>query len=214
VKKIKRFLLPLVVSLLIILHQFGFAIANVAAAGTRQRVSSTNVFEEVSRRVDLMSREEISPFSIGWVDFNQDNYQDLWLSSHIYIDSTDVQIRPKLYLNNAGRSFVDITDTVWPRIPELVDSHGTAWADYDNDGDQDLLASSGSVRGQGANDNALFRNEGGKLVKIPDELGLSYPLARGRSPLWLDRNKDGLLDVVLTSAKRSDKSAPTAYFRH
>jgi hypothetical protein len=59
--------------------------------------------------------------------------------------------------------------------------------------------------GTGDNIHArLYVNEQGKLVERATELGVGYPLARGRSPLWLDFNRDGLIDLVFGVEKRRD----------
>ncbi len=42
--------------------------------------------------------------------------------------------------------------------------------------------------------------------------GLEYPLGRGRTPLWLDWDRDGELDVIAVNLVRSDGQAPTALF--
>jgi len=44
------------------------------------------------------------------------------------------------------------------------------------------------------------------------ELGVDQPLARGRTPLWLDADSDGLLDLVLLNSKRPDGRAPSSIY--
>ena len=87
-------------------------------------------------------------------------------------------------------TFTDIIDEVWDANP-LADTHGVAWADFDNDGDQDLIVLSGSGGGlSGVHNNHanhFYVNENGLLIERAAELGVDYPLLRGRTPLWFGR---------------------------
>lgn len=97
---------------------------------------------------------------------------------------------------------------VWNANP-TADTHGAAWADFDNDGDQDLMVLSGSSGGLNsrAHDNHrnhLYVNENGRLIESAAKFGVDYPFLRGRTPLWFDWNMDGRLDVLLTGVARTD----------
>jgi len=99
---------------------------------------------------------------------------------------------------------------MWSGDPQ-ANKHGVAWADFDNDGDQDLLVLVRAVMGRGG--NLLFVNQNGRLRDEARRWGLDYPFGRGRMPLWLDADHDGRPDVVLMTAPRSDGKAPSAVFR-
>ena len=157
------------------------------------------LFEEVTETAGI---SHSSPsFGASWGDFNGDNKPDIWVSNHYSA--------PSLYVNNGDGTFVDVTATVWVPlgILDVADTHGAAWADFDNDGDQDLLELSGG-NGGGAifpgQYNHMFVNTGGGFVEKAEEMGLLEPLSRSRTPTWFDWNNDGLLDVVLTAWLRGD----------
>ena len=59
----------------------------------------------------------------------------------------------------------------------------------------------------------LFVNQGGRLHNEAKRLGLEYPLGRGRTPLWVDVDNDGRLDVVFMNVPRPDGKAPSVLFR-
>jgi len=141
----------------------------------------------------------------SWGDFNGDGWADLWLGNHNGKNAN-------LYVNNADGTFSDLASEVFQDYSMGVDIHGASWADFDNDGDQDLILLSGAKRGIGERPNLFFINEDGKLKDQAKEFGLDFPLGRGRTPLWLDWNKDGLLDIVISNFPRPDGQAPTSLF--
>ncbi|MYK23111.1 hypothetical protein F4054_12750 [Candidatus Poribacteria bacterium] len=153
-------------------------------------------FEDVSQQAGITRVGE--SWGNAWGDFDGDGYLDLWATNHRH--------KPSLYRNNGDGTFTDIIDTVWDANP-LADTHGAAWADFDNDGDQDLIVLSGSSGGLNSkahinHGNHFYINESGRLIEKAAQFGVDYPLLRGRTPLWFDWNRDGLLDVLLTGVAR------------
>ena len=71
----------------------------------------------------------------------------------------------------------------------------------------------GTVRGTGGGKNNFYVNTDGILSDQAGELGIDYPLGRGRTPYWLDFDKDGLLDLVMSVTLRPDGQAPPTMFR-
>ena len=157
-------------------------------------------FEEVSQQAGIDRIGE--SWGNAWGDFDGDGYLDLWATNHRH--------KPSLYRNNGDGTFTDIIDEVWDANP-TADTHGVAWADFDNDGDQDLIVLSGSGGGLGGvrsnHANHFYVNENGLLIERAKELGVDYPLLRGRTPLWLDANRDGRLDLLLTGTIRYSAGA-------
>jgi len=140
----------------------------------------------------------------SWGDFNGDGWPDLWTSNH--------GEAPNLFLNNGNETFTDISSHFGLESMYGYDMHGSSWSDFDNDGDQDLLVLVGAERGLGQDSNFFFINDNGKFEDNASLVGLDYPLGSGRTPLWFDYDKDGLLDAFLINSKPSDKSANTAIF--
>jgi len=142
-------------------------------------------------------------FGLSWGDFDGDGWADVWVTHHVF--------PPSLFVNQQDGTFVDIGGGLALERP-FADMHGAAWADFDNDGDQDLLQLVGNVAGQGVGPNHLFVNEGGTLVDRAPELGVEYPFGGGYMPTWLDWDGDGLLDAIVGNLVRPDFQAPTALF--
>ena len=164
-------------------------------------------FEEVTNATGISNVG--TSYGAYWGDFNGDTYPDLWVSNHFSKSGTFSGI---LYLNQGDGTFIDITSQVFLQ-KRGGDTHGAAWADFDNDGDQDLIQLVGGGRGVGTGSNQMYVNERGKLEDRASELGIDYPLSRGRTPLWLDLDKDGWLDLFAAAAKRPDGEAPPTIFR-
>jgi Ca2+-binding RTX toxin-like protein len=167
---------------------------------------NANTFKEVSSLVSGIDNIGVT-WGASWADFNGDGYVDLWVNNHWPAGS--------LYINQGDGTFKDSTDKIFTS-PPLGDDHGAASADFDNDGDQDLINLVGSGGGVGIGeqyDNLVYVNKDGKLVERADSLGLAYSLARGRSPLWFDFNNDGRLDMfVAADPRRDDIYAPATIF--
>ncbi len=162
------------------------------------------VFEDVSEQAGIVKASPTA--GAAWGDFNGDGWPDLWVTNHYLF--------PSLYLNKQDGTFEDVASRVLQGYSE-ADFHGPAWADFDNDGDQDLLVLTGGGGGRGECQNYLFVNEGEVLRDKAKDLGLDYPLGRGRTPLWFDADKDGRLDVLVNNKTAPGKTprAPTALFK-
>jgi len=148
----------------------------------------------------------------AWGDVNGDNYPDLWVNNHELSNNNPHGI---LYLNQGNGSFTDVTASIFTALPRS-DQHGTAWTDYDNDGDQDLVQIVGAPYGTAIGpqwSNQFYVNEGGVLDDQAIALGIDYPLATGMNPLWFDVNNDGLLDLIEGAQPRKDDlEAPPKIF--
>ena len=155
-------------------------------------------FEDVSQHAGIHRTGE--SWGNAWGDFDGDGYLDLWTTNH--------KQKPSLYRNNRDGTFTNIIDQVW-RAYSYADTHGVAWADFDNDADQDLMVLSGSGGGRSTatnrkQHNHFYVNRGGRLVESAAAFGVDLPILRGRTPLWLDANSDGHLDMLLTGMLRED----------
>lgn len=82
----------------------------------------------------------------SWSDYDNDMDLDL-------IVANDQNAKNYLFANNGDKTFTQITNAI---TEDQSDSYGTAWSDYDNDGDEDLF-----IANRGANANDFFINKKG-----------------------------------------------------
>jgi hypothetical protein len=154
--------------------------------GVQARFTNT-MFTDVSLTAGIHHHGQ--SWGSAWGDFNGDGHPDLWVNNHRDPDT--------LYLNQGNGTFEKAKGIVSPPQSLKLDTHAAAWADFDNDGDQDLVElTGGGGDGPVGENKLLYVNENGKLVDHGNTLGFfAYREASGRSPLWVDVNHDGRLDL-------------------
>lgn len=137
-------------------------------------------------------------------DFDGDGDVDIFTSGHY-------SAHPRLWRNDGNGSFTDVVQWLQP-VP-TGDLHAAQWVDLDNDGGQELVLSVGANYGMGASPKYVYRRYGAQWSDVAVALGLDVPLMRGRMPLALDQNNDGLLDLFLAALFRPDGQAPPSLFQ-
>ena len=126
---------------------------------------------------------------VCWVDFDGDNDLDLYVSNHVgYFDG-----RNFLYENQGDGTYIKRTDLPFTQI--ATSTYSSSWADFENDGDLDLVV-------------ANFR-EDESVIYINDGAGGFAPTSNGpasEGPVgatnvsWVDYNLDGELDLFMCNA--------------
>lgn len=154
------------------------------------------LFEDVSQESGIVHTGLTSALAVA--DFDNDGWEDVYSAHHFYGE-------PHLYRNLAGRKFENVYREATGKKNDGRDRHGAAWADYDNDGDQDLIQVCGGQRGLGEVPNEFFRNENNRLVDITDDVGIANPLSRSYTVLWTDLDLNGRLDVISVAPPRRDE---------
>lgn len=129
------------------------------------------------------------PLALGsadWGDYDLDGDLDV-----VYTGRAPDQVYHTRLYRNEGTGFSEITASIPP-----IDTGDTAWGDYDNDGDLDLL-----TMGFGSPQGDVFRNDGGTFVKIEGwDRSLLPPGAMvAGAAAWVDYDLDGDLDVFLAA---------------
>jgi hypothetical protein len=124
-------------------------------------------------------------------DFDSDGLLDVVVSSW----GEDDQMR--MFSNNGDGTFSDRTTEAG--LTGLLGGLNMVQADYDNDGDPDILVLRGGWNGQfGQIPNSLLQNDGtGKFQDVTFEVGLAEVDYPTQTAAWADYDNDGDLDLYI-----------------
>jgi hypothetical protein len=137
-------------------------------------------------------------------DFDGDGLLDLFVTSY------GMQDQCRLY-RNTGKGFVDVT--AQSGLNGIVSGLNCIQADYDNDGDQDILILRGAWLEAGGNHpNSLLQNDGqGNFIDVTRSAGvLSYHPTQ--TAAWADVNSDGYLDLFIGNESKGEIQHPCELF--
>lgn len=128
-------------------------------------------------------------YGVLWADLDGDERLDLVFSNHLYPLQILRQQSDGRFVDMQGLTGIETTGR---------DRHGASCADYDNDGDLDLLFSNGADQGVtlGRKHDELWLNDQGfRFSEHAERVGVQNEGGRGRSGHWADVNRDGRLDI-------------------
>ncbi|MEE9294652.1 MAG: CRTAC1 family protein [Phycisphaerae bacterium] len=129
----------------------------------------------------------------AWGDYDGDGDDDLFLCNMNgpYLTASSARRRfpgSRLWRNDGEGRFTDVTESVG--LNESRMDMAAVFADYDNDGDADLLVTNlEGVR--------LFRNDGSRFSDVTQELGLGGVAGYCLGAAWGDYDRDGRLDLYV-----------------
>ncbi len=158
-------------------------------------------FRGVAAEVGLVtgsSRDHLTNFAVGWIDFDNDGWPDLILGD-------------KLYHNRNGRKFVDVTGA--SGLGFLPECMGCLIADYDADGRLDIyilyqkrLGQRPTGREQWIDEtgsglsNQLWRNRGGgQFENVTAAAGAGGGKRHTHAAAWFSLDKDRFPDLFLAN---------------
>ena len=111
-------------------------------------------FRDVTKETGL--DKVYMPMGANFGDVNNDGYPDIYLGTG---SPSYASLVPNvLLLNKEGKYFVDVTAS--SGTGELHKGHGVAFADIDNDGDEDIITSIGGAQPGDSHAFRLFENPG------------------------------------------------------
>ncbi|MGB0716190.1 MAG: CRTAC1 family protein [Phycisphaerae bacterium] len=126
----------------------------------------------------------------AWLDYDDDGDLDLYLVQGGSLQTGAKTKRDRLFRNDAGNAFVDVTADAKINISQY--GMGAYAADFDNDGDTDLYVTN-------VGPNALLINQGdGTFVEGAQEAGIDES-GFSTGAAFFDFDRDGWLDLYVTN---------------
>jgi hypothetical protein len=129
---------------------------------TLYRNYGNGAFEDASIRAGLGVNRKYLGFGVGFFDFDNDGWKDLFLANgHVYSQIANRKLHltykePKVLYRNLGNGhFEDVSAKAGPAIRAENLGRGCAFGDFDNDGDIDVVVN--NLDGP----PSLLRNDGG-----------------------------------------------------
>jgi len=124
--------------------------------------------------------------SVGgsWADYDNDGDLDLFVANAANENNF-------LYRNDGNGAFTKITTGII--VNDGGHSHGSGWADYDNDGWLDLFV----ANDQNQNNGLYKNNKDGTFTKIENAISQSGGMSFGAA--WADYDNDGGVDLFVAN---------------
>ena len=134
-------------------------------------------------------------FGCFFFDYDLDGLPDIFAANgHVSDDIERVQSRvtyaqrPHLFRNTGRKQFEDVSRQAGPALQRAMVARGAAYADYDNDGDLDIVVTTNNgparlIRNDGGNQNNVLRVQTVGTVSNRDGIGARVELSvRGSRP--------------------------------
>ncbi|OEK03157.1 hypothetical protein BFP97_17230 [Roseivirga sp. 4D4] len=153
--------------------------------------------------------EPFVSFSTGSMDYNNDGFDDLFVSAYTTSNNplahevtfelqgnSPTAALPKLYRNNGDGSFTDVTETTG--FLKSIYGMGFNYGDLDNDGYLDLYFGTGDPNFESIIPNRMFRNVEGNFFEEVSFAGGFSNIQKGHGISWGDMDNDGDHDIYIT----------------
>jgi hypothetical protein len=144
-------------------------------------------FEDVSDGAGLGG--PVPCYDAALADFDGDGRVDVYTGNH--------WAGAMLLRNLGGGRFENVIAT--SGIEPGGDQHGHGWGDVDGDGRPDLYVALGADHGRALKANRLYQNIGAGFLDVTRAVKALDPSGRGRGVTWVDYDRDGRLDVLVTN---------------
>jgi hypothetical protein len=129
---------------------------------TLYRNNGDGSFSDISNASGLGANTKYVGMGVGFLDADNDGRPDIFVANgHVYPEADRIagiigfRQRNLLYRNLGNARFADISASAGPGLKAEGSSHGSAFADFDNDGDVDILVTNNNEASN------LLRNETG-----------------------------------------------------
>jgi len=127
--------------------------------------------------------------TVTWGDYDGDSYLDLLITGQNNESDSIIQLYRNVENGEGGRTFTKVSTP----FEDEYRWGSAAWADYDNDGDPDLVVSGFSFSDA---ETFLYRNDSGVFVKQEGD-GYTFKGVSEGKMAWADYDGDGAMDLFI-----------------
>ncbi|MDX1418872.1 MAG: YCF48-related protein [Rubricoccaceae bacterium] len=150
---------------------------------------------------DLLGSLTVEHGEAQWGDYDADGDLDILIAGRVKeTDGTFNQVL-RVYRNDGGGVYAEETLIDAPNA-DWIDLHAGTWADYDSDGDVDILLAGTYNSGSQIDGKAeIYANSGGTFVDTENDLPAPRSSGtRGGAFSWLDVDGEGDLDYFIAGS--------------
>jgi len=153
-------------------------------------------------RIDdnAITAPELSTTQGTWADYDNDDDPDLFVTHSQDLGNS-------FFRNDGGGNFTEVAQA--SGLADFGDSSGSAWGDYDNDGDLDLVVTNLRLTAPNTR-NFLYRNNGNGTFTRVTEGPIANDAGHFESAAWIDYDNDGWLDLFVSTHPPSGAPATSA----
>ncbi|MCU4675597.1 FG-GAP-like repeat-containing protein [Catenovulum sp. 2E275] len=159
-------------------------------------------YQDISVQAGLDKADSIKYGGPSIADIDNDGDYDFIANNHNAETS-------KLYWNNGDGTFKKHHKDLSRWF--MQDLHGTALADYDLDGDLDLILTQGGGNGKNPSRSNFYLNDNNELIRYTGDIGIDRG-GRGRGARWGDFDLDGDLDFLIVNETGLANETPQHFF--
>lgn len=177
--------------------------------GTNKLLINKGNLKFIDQTVSWGVPEPFVSFPVGHLDYNNDGWDDLIISSYTtssnslaheiayeFLGNTPVAAVPRVYKNNGDNTFTDVTKDVG--MVHSIYGMGFNYGDLDNDGYLDLYFGTGDPNFESIIPNRMFKNIAGKYFEEVSFQGGFANIQKGHGISWGDIDNDGDEDIYIT----------------
>jgi PKD repeat protein len=162
-----------------------FILTGLSGAGQLSKIYRNNGDNSFTEQNGIVLSGVVES-AVTWGDYDNDGDLDILVTG-----SSNYLIISQIYRNNGDNTFT------WQEDITLVgvENGSTAWGDYDNDGDLDILLTGTTISGD---TSIVYRNNNDNSFTLQTSINLAG--VSGSSVAWGDYDNDGDLDILLTGS--------------
>ncbi|HUX95876.1 MAG TPA: FG-GAP-like repeat-containing protein [Bacteroidales bacterium] len=157
--------------------------------------------ENIFTELENLTIPGISYGKVSCGDYDNDNFLDIMITGK----DNSGHVIAKIFRNTGDNDFIEQLDIILPG----VSSSSSAWGDYDNDGDLDILVSGTTNGNYTGVRSTIFTNHGNNI--FIEEQSITLIGLFNSSVAWGDYDNDDDIDILMSGVNVQNQSSSEIY---